>query len=103
MGQKGKEKPSRKLVGPRAVGSSCLRKSDAKSGKWALDRFKTGSFEYGVCGGSGSAVLQGLGGVALERTEGICFVAKYNLEIIFSVSCCCFSESLTEVKSMPGL
>lgn len=46
---------------------------------------------------------KGLGDIALERTEGICFVAKYNLDTIFSVSHCCFAESMIEVKSVPGL
>lgn len=33
----------------------------------------------------GSPVLQGLGDVALERTKEICFVAKCNLDTLFSV------------------
>jgi hypothetical protein len=49
-----------------------------------------------------SSVLHGLGDVSLERTEGICFVAKCKLDTIFSVCHCCLAESMIEAKSMPG-
>lgn len=48
-------------------------------------------------------MLQGLGDIVLERTEGICFVAGCNLKTIFSVCHCCFAERMIEVKSVPGL
>ena len=50
----------------------------------------------------GSSVLQGLGDVALERTEEILFMAKC-LKTTSLPAHCCFAESMIEVKSVPGL
>lgn len=56
-----------------------------------------------ILGTAGSSVLQGIGDIALERTEGICFVARCDLKTIFSVCHCCFAESVIEVNSVPRL
>lgn len=105
MGQKGKGKPSRKLVWPRALGRSCLGKPGCQFRKVGSGQIQNRKPFRMVSGGGQWATLcpKGLGDIALERTEGICFVAKYNLDMIFCVSHCCFAESMIEVKSVPGL
>lgn len=55
---------------------------------------KQGAFRVVSGGQQATLCPKGLGDIALERTEGICSVAKYNLDTIFSVSRCCFAESM---------
>lgn len=86
-----------------AQGSQNFERLDGESGRWALNRLKTGELLIWFLGDSGHLCAPMPWDIILGRTEGICFVANCNLKTIFSVCHCCFAESMIEVKFVPGL
>lgn len=102
-GKRGRKSQAGSLWGPEPWVAHACESLDAKLGRWALDRSKQGAFSMGSGGQWAALCSKGLGIQLQKGQKGFVLWPNITWKQYPLVSCCCFAESMTEVRSVPGL